>query len=123
MKIKRDRLPHGLINQIAKMYRRGVAPIAIAERLREKRNRVYSALRRKGVVLQGRRRVRPRRRPLTHPASERIIQKYRTGYSCRAIGQMHGLSGQAVLNILRRFEVEIRPVGQPKKASRCVGDF
>jgi hypothetical protein len=32
---------------------------------------------------------------------------------------MHGLSGQAVLNILRRFEVKIRPVGQPKKASRC----
>jgi hypothetical protein len=31
---------------------------------------------------------------------------------------MYGLSGQAVLNILRRFGIEIRPVGQPKKTSQ-----
>jgi|ERR1700722_19753493 hypothetical protein len=123
MRITHERLSRTLINQISKLYKEGVAPIAIAERLREKRNRIYYALRRKGVVLQGRRRVRPRRRPRPHPASNRIIQKYRTGHSCRAIAQIHGLSGQAVLNILRRFEVKIRPVGQPKKASRCGADF
>jgi DNA-binding CsgD family transcriptional regulator len=119
VKIKHEMLPRGLINQITKMYGEGVAPITIAERLREKRNRIYYALRRNAVVLQDRRRIRPRRRPQPHPASEEIIQKYRTGYSCRAIGQMYGLSGQAVLNILRGFKVAIRPVGQPKKASRC----
>jgi DNA-binding CsgD family transcriptional regulator len=123
MRLTHERLSRTLINQISKLYKEGVAPIAIAERLSEKRNRIYYALRREGVVLQGRRRVRPRRRPRPHPASKRIIQKYRTGHSCRAIAQMHGLSGQAVLNILRRFEVKIRPVGQPKKASRCGADF
>src|SRR5450755_203436 len=53
VKIKHEMLPRGLINQIAKMYGEGVAPITIAERLREKRNRIYYALRRNGVVLQG----------------------------------------------------------------------